>query len=73
LGTPSYPRGRVVYLVFEDRRVQNISRIKIYRTAINYFLIKFKQLLNIPPLEEANLCTHLLAFVLLLISFKYET
>ena len=35
-GTPSYPRGRVVYLVFEDRRVQNISRIKIYRTPIKY-------------------------------------
>ena len=34
LGTPSYPRGRVVYLVFEDGGVQNISRIKIYRTAI---------------------------------------
>ncbi|MBQ3152013.1 MAG: hypothetical protein IJB77_00970 [Bacteroidaceae bacterium] len=34
LGTPSYPRGRVVYLVFEDGGVQNISRIKIYRTPI---------------------------------------
>ena len=37
LGTPSYPRGRVVYLVFEDGGVQNISRIKIYRTLIKKF------------------------------------
>ena len=33
-GTPSYPRGRVVPLVFEDEGVQNISKIKIYRTVI---------------------------------------
>ena len=34
LGTPSYPRGRVVYLFFEDGGTQNISRIKINGAAI---------------------------------------
>ncbi|MBQ3153076.1 MAG: hypothetical protein IJB77_06405 [Bacteroidaceae bacterium] len=34
LGTPSYPRGRVVYLVFEDGGVPKHKQNKIYRTAI---------------------------------------